>query len=78
MASTESTIAARITALLPNHRFMVEVADGRELQAVLSPGCTRQAFEIGQTVLVEMSPFDQSMCRIVPEDRGGVVVCEYG
>lgn len=63
---------------LPNKRYCVRLADGRDLQAVLSPGCNEPQLEPGQAVSIELSPYDPSMCRIISGDDGkAVVVREY-
>jgi translation initiation factor IF-1 len=74
MTNRAQTLTATVTESLPNKRYGIRLADGRELRAVLSPGCKGGQFEPGQAVLVELSPSDPSLCRIIPGDDGEAVV----
>jgi translation initiation factor IF-1 len=78
MTSRDTALAAVVTESLPNKRYLVRLADGSELHAVASPSCKGRRSEPGQTVTIELSPSDPSLCRIVPGDDGkATVVHEY-
>lgn len=72
-----NVLKAIVSGSLPNQRFMVRLPDGRELQAVISPRWGNRKVELSQSVLVELSPFDLTMCRIVPPDDDSFEVRRY-
>ena len=78
MANQDQAVTATVTESLPNQRYGVRLANGRELRAVLSPRFKGRRFEPGQVVTVELFPSDQSLCRIIPgEGEEGVLVRRY-
>lgn len=60
---------AKVVAELPLSRYLVALADGVQLTAYLSRGLVHRRraprFCVGDRVLVERSPFESSVCRIV-------------
>jgi len=78
MTSRDTALTAMVTGCLPNKRYLVRLTDGSELHAVVSPSCKGRRIEPGQTVTVELSPSDASLCRIVPgDDAKATVVHSY-
>jgi translation initiation factor IF-1 len=70
----ETALSATVTESLPNKRYGVRLIDGRELHAVLSPGCKERQIEPGKAVTVELSTSDPLLCRIIPGHNGKAVV----
>ena len=69
MADSPALVAAEVVATLPLRRFRVSLAGGAELTAVLARGVVGRARRpravVGARVLVERSPYDARLCRIV-------------
>jgi translation initiation factor IF-1 len=64
MTSRDTALTAMVTESLPNKRYLVRLTDGSELHTVASPRCKGRRIEPGQTVTVEFSASDPSLCRI--------------
>jgi translation initiation factor IF-1 len=78
MTCRDPAPTAIVTDCLPNKRYLVRLTDGSELHAVASPSCKGRRIEPGQTVTIERSPSDPSLCRIVPgDDAKATVVHRY-
>lgn len=78
MITPVQTETGTVTAVLPNRRYGVRLADGQELKAVLSPSMKDRWFEEGSFVTIERFPQDPRLCRIVPEKEAmGVLVRKY-
>ncbi len=72
MAKEEAiTVAAKITEALPNARFRAELENGQEVLAYVSGKMRKNFIRIlpGDTVTVEISPYDWSRGRIVYRNK---------
>jgi hypothetical protein len=59
--------------------YLVRLTDGRQLRAIPPRSCRGKGREylVGQTVSVELSPYDPLLCRIVPSPDEGITVTKY-
>jgi translation initiation factor IF-1 len=67
MSTNLSIVEAVITQVMPLRRLKVQLEDGRTFEAVISPRMRHKVFGKGEVVRVELSPYDETKCRIVPQ-----------
>jgi translation initiation factor IF-1 len=67
MDSGERLFEGVITVVKPLMQFEVQLEDGRILDAVISPRMRHAAFRKGDVVRIELSPYNEKKCRIIPQ-----------
>ena len=72
MSYEQARITALVTELLPNAMVRVEISGGRSLTGHVAREARALLTRLvpGDEVVVEVSPFDAGMCRIVGRPRG--------
>lgn len=66
MEMSKDIYQATVLRVLPLRRFIVRLADGRKLVAVVSPRIKNAEISQGDVVRITISPYDLNSCRIVP------------